>query len=65
MKYPFWLKCLIAFGAPASATLMTTYSVKPEWTPAIIAAIAAGFGGLAGLGINDTAKASVETSIED
>lgn len=50
--YPLWLKCLVAFGAPATAVFATTR----DWAPAI----AAGFGGLAGLGFNDVAKGSVE-----
>ena len=51
MTYPWWLKALVAFGAPFSMTF-----VAGDWK----AALAAGFGGLLGLVGNDTIKKQVK-----
>lgn len=47
MTYPWWFQALVAFGAPFSSTL-----VASDWKTAL----AAGFGGLVGLGVNKGIK---------
>lgn len=53
--YPLWLKLSIAFGAPFFTTLAATW--HEHFGHTIVSAMAAGFGGLAGLTGNDFFKA--------
>lgn len=64
--YPLWLKILVAFGAPAFMTAGTTYAASGQnWATTLFAALAAGFGGLAGLIGNDMGKAKAAANASD
>jgi hypothetical protein len=59
--YPWWLKALAAFGAPFCMSFAAALAASEvNWLVAVVSAAAAGFGGLTGLWVNDTAKTRME-----
>lgn len=53
---PQWLAYLVAFGAPFFSTLAASWATT-DHVSAVIVAMVAGFGGLAGIGTNQQVKA--------
>lgn len=54
MRHPYWLKAVVAFGSPCAVTLAASWHDHLGHT--VASAVAAGFGGLAGLVGNGAIK---------